>query len=70
MYYGYTSDTTVSYEYEPDKYVVLDKVHSYEMWGVNTITCKGQAALGTGWTVFGTLAVADGYYVSHANTQS
>ena len=41
MYYGYTSDTTVSYEYEPDKYVVLDKVHSYEMWGVNTITCKG-----------------------------
>ena len=65
MYYGHTSDTNLSYEYKPEKYVTLDKFHSTEIWGVNTITCKGQAALTSGWTVFGSLAVADGYYVSY-----
>ena len=41
MYYGYTSDTTLSYEYEPYKYVTLSNRYTTEFWGVNTITCKG-----------------------------
>ena len=41
MYYGHTSDTTLSYESEPTKYVTLEKRYDSEFHGVNTITCKG-----------------------------
>ena len=61
MYYGYRSDNTLSYEYEPKKYVTVDTILGSEIWGVNTITCQGQATLGDQWTVFGTLALYDGY---------
>ena len=65
MYYGPTTNSNLE-GMSPEKYVTIDSMTisstNYKFWGVNTIDCNGQAALGASWTIFGTLAYEEGHY--------